>query len=140
MGEAPRTNVSTRSAFEERFGYCRAVRVGDTVFLSGTVGLDYDTGTIPDDPAAQFEQIVRNMTLGLKAGGASLSDMVQLTIYVTSSAVMEAIGPGLARVFGPVGPTNTTIVVAFPFDGVVVEIQGTAVVGCGKNVRWSTAR
>lgn len=129
-----RTNYSTGSHFEERNGYCRAVRVGDMLYVSGTVGLDYDTGTIPDDPAAQVEQIVKNLELAVTGAGAAMADIVQVIVYVTGPEVFEAIVPTLSRVFGPIGPTNTALTVAFPFEGIKVEISATAIVGCGKNV------
>lgn len=126
-----RENFSTGSHFEKSFGYSRAVRVGEQVFVSGTVGLDYETGRIPDDPVDQFRQSVANITRALEMAGAKLADVVQITTYVTGPEVMTAIGPALSETFGPIGPTNTALVVAFPFEGIKLEIQATAIVGCG---------
>jgi len=126
-----RQNFSTGSHFEERFGYSRAVRVGDQIFVSCTVGLDYATGLIPEDPSDQFDQAVANIERALGMAGATLADVVQINLYVTGSEVMEAIGPRLKATFGPIGPTNTALAVAFPFEGIKLEIQVNAIAGCG---------
>ena len=126
-----RENFSSGSTFEEAFGYSRAVKVGDTVFVSGTVGIDYATGSVSADPAEQLQQIIKNMTPSLEAAGTKLSDIVQITTYVTSPEVFQQVGPELGKIFGNIRPTNAALVVAFPIPDVVVEISATAVIGCG---------
>lgn len=126
-----RENISSGSSFEEKFGYSRAVRVGDMVFVSGTVGIDYATGTTPSGAEAQLRQIIRNMEPALATAGATLADVVQITTYVTSKEVFEIVGPVLGEIFGDIRPTNAALVVAFPVPDVVVEISATAIIGCG---------
>ncbi|MCA8967507.1 MAG: RidA family protein [Planctomycetes bacterium] len=126
-----RENISSGSSFEAKFGYSRAVKVGDMVFVSGTVGIDYQTGTTPPTPEGQLRQIIRNMEPALAKAGAKLSDIVQITTYVTSPEVFQTIGPVLGEIFGDIRPTNAALVVAFPVPDVVVEISATAVIGCG---------
>lgn len=126
-----RQNHSSGSAFEKAYGYSRAVRVGETVYVSGTVGYDYAAGTCPEDPREQVRQIVRNIKAALAKTGARLADVVQITTYVESAEVFETIGPVLREVFGPVGPTNTALVVSFPVPLAKVEITSIAIIGCG---------
>lgn len=126
-----RTNISSGSEYEEKYGYSRAVRVGDMVFVSGTVGIDYKTGEISDDPIEQLNQVIRNMLPSIEEAGAKLSDIVQITTYVTEPEVFLTIGPELGRIFGDIRPTNAALVVAFPVPDVMVEISAVAVVGCG---------
>ncbi|MEM8853393.1 MAG: Rid family hydrolase [Pseudomonadota bacterium] len=126
-----RENFSTGSHFEHTYGYSRAVKVGETVYVSGTVGLNYDEGGIPTSATDQFDQIVANLTRGLAMAGARLEDVVQLVIYVTGADVFEEIGPSLKAAFGPIAPTSTAVVVAFPFPDIKLEISATAVIGCG---------
>lgn len=135
-----RTNLSTRSAFEERVGYSRAVKVGDTVFISGTVGLNYDTGTLPDTAAEQMERIAQNIELTITGAGGTMADIVQTIVYVTSPEVFDEIAPILKRAFGPAAPTNTALQVAFPFPGILAEVSATAILGCGKNVELLNLR
>lgn len=129
---ARRINISSGSSFEEAYGYNRAVKVGETVYVSGTVGYDYAAGTCPPEPEAQLRQIVRNIDAALVKAGASFADIVQITTYVESAEVFEAIGPTLRELFGPVGPTNTALVVKFPFPLIKLEIASIAVIGCGE--------
>lgn len=126
-----RQNISSGSSFEEKFGYSRAVKVGDTVYISGTVGIDYTTGTCDPDPIKQLHQIIRNMEPALVEAGASLSDIVQLTTYVTEPDVFQTVGPVMGEIFAGIRPTNAAVVVAFPVPDVVVELAATAVIGCG---------
>lgn len=128
---AKRQNISSGSKFEEAFGYSRAVKAGDTLYISGTIGMDYAAGAMPEDAIDQLRQIIKNFQPALDAAGASLNDIVQITTYVTAPEVFQKIGPELGKIFGDIRPTNAALVVAFPVPGVLVEIAATAVVGCG---------
>lgn len=126
-----RENLSSGSVFEENFGYSRAVKVGDMVFISGTVGIDYKTGAVSSDPHEQLRQIVRNFQPSLEKAGAKMADIVQITTYVTEPEVFHELGPTLKEIFGSIKPSNAALVVAFPVPDVVVEISATAIVGAG---------
>lgn len=126
-----RLNISSGSKFEEAFGYSRAVKAGDMLFISGTIGMNYATSQISDDPIEQLHQIIRNMEPSLAKAGSSLKDIVQITVYVTAPEIFQIIGPELGKIFGDIRPTNAALVVAFPVPDVKVEISATAVIGCG---------
>ena len=126
-----RLNISSGSSFEKNFGYSRCVKVGETVYISGTVGYNYETSEVPADPVNQLHQIIRNIEPSLKKAGATLRDIVQITTYVTAPEVFELVGPELGKIFGETPPTNAALVVKFPVPDVVVEISGIAVIGCG---------
>lgn len=126
-----RENFSSGSTFEKAFGYSRAVKVGETVYVSGTVGIDYATGTCDPDPVAQLRQVIKNIEPALIRAGANLKDVVQITTYVTSPEVFQAIGSTLGEIFGDILPTNAALVVQFPVPNVKVEIAAIAVIGCG---------
>lgn len=128
---AKRQNFSTGSIYEERYGYSRVVRVGETVYISGTIGFDYATGKIPDDPVDQLNQIIANWQKPLADAGTSINDIVQLTIFITGTDVFEAIGTRMGQIFGDIRPTNTTVIAQFPIPGAKIEIQAIAVAGCG---------
>ena len=126
-----RENFSSGSSFEKAFGYSRAVKVGETVYVSGTVGIDYATGTCDPDPIVQLRQVIKNIEPALARAGASLCDVVQITTYVTSAEIFQTIGPALGEIFGDILPTNAALVVQFPVPNVKVEISAVAVIGCG---------
>lgn len=126
-----RLNISSGSKFEEAFGYSRAVKAGDMLFISGTIGMNYATSQISNDPVEQLHQIIRNMEPSLAKAGSSLKDIVQITVYVTAPEIFQMVGPELGKIFGDIRPTNAALVVAFPVPDVKVEISATAVIGCG---------
>lgn len=126
-----RLNISSGSKFEEAYGYSRAVKVGDTLYISGTIGMNFATGEISQDPIEQLRQVIRNIEPAIEKAGGTLKDVVQITTYVTEPEVFMAIGPELGRIFAGILPTNAALVVAFPVPDVKVEISATARIGCG---------
>lgn len=126
-----RENISSGSKFESAYGYSRAVKVGDTLYISGTIGMDYAAGHMPESATEQLHQIIKNFELPLSKAGASLKDIVQITTYVTGPEIFAEVGPIMGQIFAETLPANAALVVAFPVDGVKVEISAVAVVGCG---------
>lgn len=126
-----RVNHSSGSKFEELYGYSRAVRVGDTVWLAGCTGYDYATMTLEPDAAGQTRQTIRNIDAALERAGAARKDVVQLTTHIAHAADWQTIASVLGEEFGDVRPANTAILAGFPFPDVKVEITAVAVIGCG---------
>lgn len=131
MMENKRVNISSGSKFEEAYGYSRAVRAGNTLYISGTIGMNFATGEMSQDPIEQLRQVIRNIEWAIVQAGGTLKDVVQITTYVTEPEVFTTVGPVLGEIFGDIRPTNAALVVAFPVPNVKVEIAATAVIGCG---------
>jgi len=127
-----RENYSSGSSFEKAYGYSRAVRVGETIHVAGTIGMAYREGRISPDPAEQTRQALRNIDEALTAMGSGLADLVQITTYVDSAESFAAVGPVLGELLGDVRPTNAALVVGFPFPDIKVEISGVAIRGSGQ--------
>jgi enamine deaminase RidA (YjgF/YER057c/UK114 family) len=124
-----RRNISSGSHFEAAYGYSRAVVTGSQAFVSGTVGMNYATGTIDPDAAMQVRQIVTNIEAALAQADFGRADIVQLTTYIAGAELMPAVGAALGEAFGDIRPANTVVVVGFPVPGVLVEISAVAVRG-----------
>ena len=60
-----RTHIFSGSTFEELAGYSRAVVVGDHIYVSGTVGINFQTGKLPEDAAGQAEQALDTIETAL---------------------------------------------------------------------------
>ena len=119
--------VSSGSKFEELYGHSRAVAVGDLIFVAGTVGFDYQTHTISEDPAEQTRQTFRNIESALEQVGASFSDVVQIVTYYTNDDNWDAIGEVLHEQLKDVRPVNAGVRVDLIDPRMKVEISATAV-------------
>jgi enamine deaminase RidA (YjgF/YER057c/UK114 family) len=115
------------SKFEALYGHCRAVAVGNLIFVAGSTGYDYETGTISDDPAEQTRQTFRNIDKALSELGAGFSDVVQLTTYYVNQADWDAIGGVLKEWLEGVHPVNAGVRTGLILPEMKVEIAATAV-------------
>ena len=125
--------MSSGSPFEPRYGFSRAVRVGDRVHVSGTAPI-WPDGSCPDDPVAQTRRCLDLIEAALREAGASLRDVVRTRMFVTDAAVADAVGEAHGEYFGDIRPAATMVVVAGLIDPRwLVEIEADAVVGSGRS-------
>ena len=125
--------VSTGSPFEATFGYSRAVRHEDTVYVSGTTGYDYATMTMPDDVGQQAANALNTIDKALQEAGSSIKDTVRVVYYVGDrndvDAVVKAVGP----VFKDIRPAASMLIVQMIEPGMKVEIEVTARIGAANS-------
>jgi len=121
--------VSTGSPFEATFGYSRAVRHEDTVYVSGTTGYDYTTMTMPDDVGQQAANALATIDKALREAGSLIADTVRVVYYIGDrndvDAVVKAVGP----VFRDIRPAASMLIVQMIEAGMKVEIEVTARIG-----------
>ena len=92
---------------------CQAVVAGNTVYLRGQVGTDFDGNLVgPGDPAAQAEQAMRNVKQLLEESGSDLSHIVKTTTYITDPRYREPVYQVVGKWLKGVFPISTGIVVA----------------------------
>ena len=126
---ADRQSYTTGTAFEKNFGYDRAVRVGDTVRVSGTVAIEDGEVVAPDDPYEQAAFIFDRIAESLEAVDASMSDVVFTRVLVEEFAIWEEIGRAHREAFPDEKPANTMLTVPeLPEDGMLLEVEATAIV------------
>jgi enamine deaminase RidA (YjgF/YER057c/UK114 family) len=82
--------VSSGTTWEKKFGYSRAVRVGNLVFVAGTTAVD-EHGTVigPGDPGAQARFIFQKIGRALAEAGATLEDVVRVRTFITDISRWE---------------------------------------------------
>jgi enamine deaminase RidA (YjgF/YER057c/UK114 family) len=125
--------ISSGSPFEPRVGFSRAVRVGDTVYLSGTVAWDEEGKIAGDgDAYAQTKQTIANIEKALKEAGSALRDVVRTRMFVTDISRIDEVGRAHGEAFGEIRPASTMVeVTALATPEMLVEIEADAVVGSG---------
>lgn len=127
-----RRRVSSGSPFEEKIGFCRAVREGDRVLVSGTAPI-WPDGSFDPDPERQAERCLEIISTALAQLGALPADVVRTRIYLTDAADFEAVGRAHGAVFGTARPASTMVVVKALLDERwKVEIEAEAIVGEGR--------
>jgi enamine deaminase RidA (YjgF/YER057c/UK114 family) len=124
-----RRHFSTNTEFEARIGYDRAVRVGDVVHVSGTLGIGPD-GRPPDGAYAQSVAALRRIQGALEALDASLADVVRTRMYVVDCERHQFdVGRAHAEFFTDVRPVSTMIGIAgLVGPDFLVEIEVEAIV------------
>jgi enamine deaminase RidA (YjgF/YER057c/UK114 family) len=124
-----RTRFSSGTPWEAAAGYARAVRVGNTVFVSGTTASD-ERGQLAggEDAYAQAAYILRKIEGVLKQAGAELSDVVRTRVYVARIEDWQQVGRAHRETFAGIEPANTLVQVGALVDGRLVEIEADAVI------------
>ncbi|MEP2030739.1 MAG: aldo/keto reductase [Paracoccaceae bacterium] len=121
--------VLTGSKWEEIAGYCRAQRVGDRIFVSGTTATaGSDRAVAPQDAGAQTTFILDKIAASLRALDACLDDVVRTRVYLTDADDVVAVSEAHGRVFADIKPANTLIVVAQLIGDYRVEIEAEALI------------
>ena len=116
-----RQNVSSGNPFEDVYGYCRAVRVGDQIHVAGT--------TAPgEDAYTQARAALRTIEQALVDVGSSVAAVVRTVTYVTDMADRDQVAKAHSEVFGDVRPAGTLVAVsALVAPELKVEIEAYAV-------------
>jgi enamine deaminase RidA (YjgF/YER057c/UK114 family) len=123
-----RVTARSGSPYEDRFGFSRAMRVGDRVHVAGTAPV-WPDGSCPDDPEVQSRRCFEIAAKALAEVGASLEDVVRTRMYVTDAGIGDAVGRAHAEALGQVRPAATMVVVAALLDPRwLVEIELDAIV------------
>jgi reactive intermediate/imine deaminase len=108
--------------------YSQAVRVDDTVYLSGQIPLDPVTGQMTTgDVRAQIERVFDNLTAVAQAAGGSLADVVKLNVFLTDLGNFPLVNEIMARHFREPYPARAAIGVAALPRGAAVEMDAVMV-------------
>ena len=124
-----RRHIFTGSKYEELAGYARAVVVDDRIFVSGTVGYDFETGELPETADGQTEQALNTIAWSLEQAGSELGDIVRVRVYVPEPDDVVAVSTALKRRLGKTYPANTTLCAPLAVPECKVEIEVEAIRG-----------
>lgn len=121
--------VLTGAPWESVVGYCRAVRTGPHIAVSGTAPIGDDGEVIaPGDPYRQARRCIEIIERALGDAGAGLEHVVRTRMFVTDIGQWEAIGRAHGEAFGEIRPTTSMVeVAALIHPDMLVEIEADAV-------------
>ncbi len=123
-----RTNYSTGAKWEDIVGYCRAVKIGNTLEVSGTVATEGIDVVAKGDFYGQTKFIIEKIEKVLKQAGFELKDVVRTRTFVTDISQWEAVGKAHGEFFKDIKPVTTMVEVSALIDpDFLVEIEVSAV-------------
>jgi enamine deaminase RidA (YjgF/YER057c/UK114 family) len=123
-----RRQARSGSPFEDSIGFSRAVRVGNTVSVSGTAPV-WPDGSVDPDPSVQARRCWEIAIAALEELDGRPADVIRTRQYVVTAEVGDAVGAVHGEVFGDVRPASTMVVVAGLLDPRwVVEVELDAIV------------
>ena len=110
--------------------FSQGVRVGQLVFTAGQASIDSEANVVGvGDIAAQTEQTLRNLSVVLERCGASIGDVVKMTIWIRDMGDYAGMNEVYARWFEPPEPVRACVRSELVFPELLVEMEAVAVVG-----------
>jgi len=107
--------------------YSQAVKVGNTVYLSGQIGLDPATMQLVDGIETQVHRVFTNLKAVAEAAGGSLGDVVKLNVFLTDLSHFTLVNTIMAEYFSQPYPARAAVGVASLPRGALVEADGVIV-------------
>jgi enamine deaminase RidA (YjgF/YER057c/UK114 family) len=130
MRAMDRQRVYSGAPWEQKVGYCRAIRAGDHVYVTGTVALEPD-GTVhaPGDAYRQAQRCLQIIEKAIVELGASREHVVRTRMFVTDISRWEEYGRAHAEFFGEHRPATSMLQAGLIGEEFLIEIECDAVLG-----------
>ena len=124
-----RKRIRPLSPFEEQAGFTRALRAGNRIVCSGTVGVEED-GSVSADAGRQADRCFAQLRQYIEELGGRMEDVVRVRMFATDIKDADAITAAFTRALGHVRPTGTLVAIAALYHpSWKVEIEAEAVIG-----------
>lgn len=123
-----RTRVSSGGPYETRYGYSRAIAVGDSCWVAGTTDAGPDgTSLHPGDAAAQARTAFAIVIRALEEAGFRVGDVVRTRMFIVRPDDAPTVAAVNGEVFGEIRPASTLVIVAGLIDrSLLVEVEAEA--------------
>lgn len=121
--------ISTEGAPKAIGTYSQAVKVGDTVYMSGQIGLDPASMQLVEGIEAQVRRVFDNLSAVAQAAGGSLADIVKLNIFLTDLGHFALVNSIMAEYFTEPYPARAAVGVASLPRSALVEADAVMVLG-----------
>lgn len=122
-----KTAIHTEAAPQAIGTYSQAIRAGNTVYLSGQIGLDPASMQLVEGIEAQIHRVFQNLKAVAAASGGSLDDVVKLNVFLTDLGHFAKVNESMAGYFGQPYPARAAIGVAALPRGALVEMDAVMV-------------
>ena len=116
--------IHTNGAPQAIGTYSQAVKVGNTVYLSGQIGLDPEKMEMVEGVEAQVHRVFKNLKAVAEASGGSLADVVKLNVFLTDLSNFALVNTIMAEYFTQPYPARAAVGVASLPRGALVEADG----------------
>ena len=127
-----RQRIPPLSPFEEEIGFTRAIRVGNTIAVSGTVGVEAD-GSVKESAEEQADRCFALIREHIEQLGGHMGDVVRIRMFVTDIADAMTVSAAFSRALKATRPTGTLVVISGLADPRwKVEIEADAIIGSGQ--------
>jgi len=125
-----RKNIPSGSPYEDVVGFSRAVRVDNTIIVSGTAPIALDgTTAAPGDPYGQAKRCLEIIKQAIETAGGHMTDVVRTRMYITDAEIQHEVGRAHAEFFRDIKPAATMVVVSgLVRDDMLVEIEAECLV------------
>lgn len=126
----PHTRISSGAPWESEVGYCRAVRAGNFIAVSGSAAVGADGELVGEgDMYAQTRRCIEVIAGALEQLGASLVDVVRTRTFVTDIDQWQAVAKAHSEAFGATPPATSMVEVSRLIDSrMLIEIEADAIV------------
>ena len=123
-----RKNFTTGSPWEDIIGYCRAVKVGNTIEIAGTTAAKDENGVAIDGLYNQTRAILEKLTKVLADADSSMSDVVRTRLFLTDISQWEEAAKAHGEFFKDIKPVTTIVEVSNLIDPeILIEIEISAI-------------
>ena len=123
MGAMMKQPIHTAAAPQAIGTYSQAIRCGDTVYLSGQIGLDPATMQLVDGIEAQIHRVLQNLKAVATEAGGSLDHAAKLTVYLADLSHFARVNEIMSTYFRQPYPARAAIGVASLPRGALIEID-----------------
>lgn len=126
--DAHRKQIFSGTEWEQYAGYCRAVKDGNRVHVSGTTATHGSDMIGGNDPAAQTHFVIDKIEAVIESFGGTLNDVVRTRIFVHNLDDWEPVARAHGDRFNGINPANTLVEARLVGEGYLVEIEAEAVI------------
>ena len=131
MGDADVKYIRSETFIEKKLPLSEAVQVGNLLFLSGNLGIDFSReglALVPGGIVAETKQTMLNIENTLKNSGSSLDKLVKCTLYMANIDEWPQLNEIWPSFFDRNFPARTAVEVSRLWEGAAIEIECTAYV------------